>query len=55
LLTADKVTLKITNQKNGTMGQVIHQQATGTPSDCPVQAVAQPFHHILSNGGSSKN
>ena len=55
LLTADEVTLKITNQKNGTMGQVIHQQATGDATDCPVQAVARRVHHILSNGGSSKN
>ena len=55
LLTADEVTLKITNQKNGTMGQVIHQQATGDPTDCPVQAVARRVHHILSNGGSSHN
>jgi hypothetical protein len=51
LLTADEVTLKITNQKNGTMGQVIHQQATGNVRDCPVQAVARRVHHILSNGG----
>ena len=55
LLTADEVTLKITNQKNGTMGQVIHQQATNNPTDCPVQAVARRVHHILSNGGSSRN
>ena len=55
LLTADEVTLKITNQKNGTMGQVIHQQATGNATDCPVQAVARRVHHILSNGGSSHN
>ena len=55
LLSADEVTLKITNQKNGTMGQVIHQQATGNASDCPVQAVARRVHHILSNGGSSNN
>jgi hypothetical protein len=55
LLTADEVTLKITNQKNGTMGQVIHQQATGNSTDCPVQAVAHRVHHILSNGGSSSN
>ena len=41
LITADEVTLKITNQKNGTMGQVIHQQATDNPTDCPVQAVAR--------------
>jgi hypothetical protein len=53
LLTADEVTLKITNQKNGTMGQVIHHKSTNNPYDCPVQAVARRVHHILSNNGTS--
>ena len=53
LLTADEVTLKITNQKNGAMGQVIHHKATNDPTDCPVQAVARRVHHILENNGNS--
>ena len=54
LLTADSCTLKITNQKNGRMGQTIHHFATHT-STCPVQAVARRVHHILSNKGSTSN
>jgi hypothetical protein len=42
--------LKITNQKNGHMGENIHQQATQSNA-CPVKALAQQIHHILSNGG----
>ena len=42
--------MKITNQKNGRMGQVVHQEATGK-IDCPVRALARRVHHILSNGG----
>jgi hypothetical protein len=55
LLTADEVTLKITNQKNGTMGQVIHHKSTNNPVDCPVQAVARRVHHILSHNGTSES
>ena len=50
LYTADGATMKITNQKNGRMGQVVHQEATGK-IDCPVRALARRVHHILSNGG----
>ena len=53
LLTADECTLKITNQKNGMMGQVVHHKATGDNDSCPVRAVAHRIHHILSNGGTS--
>jgi hypothetical protein len=35
LLSYDSTTLKITNQKNGRMGQTVHQEATGKPN-CPV-------------------
>ena len=55
LLTADEVTLKITDQKNGTMGQVIHHKATHRSSDCPVQAVARRVAHIVTNNGNSQS
>lgn len=49
LQTADSATLKITNQKNGRMGQTLHQQFTGPGG--AVDALAHQVHHILSNGG----
>ena len=52
LLECTAATLKITNQKNGAMGQTIHQEATGDDSSCPVQALTHRVHHILSNGGN---
>jgi hypothetical protein len=51
LLSATAATLKITNQKNGRMGDTIHQKAVGGPN-CPVAALASQVHHILSNGGT---
>jgi hypothetical protein len=54
LLTAHSCTLKITNQKNGQMGQTIHHHATGF-NNCPVKAVAHRIHHILSNKGNTSN
>jgi hypothetical protein len=54
LLTADSCTLKITNQKNGRMGQTIHHHAIDKP-DCPVRALAHRVNHILSNGGTTTN
>ena len=51
LLTADSATLKITNQKNGRMGQTIHQRAIPL-GPCPVQALARRVAHILDNGGT---
>jgi hypothetical protein len=52
LLSCDAATLKITNQKNGRMGDTIHQQATGT-ANCPVKALALRIHHINVNKGVS--
>ena len=52
LLTCDMGVLKISNQKNGRMGETITQEATGTAM-CPVRALAHLVHHILSNGGSN--
>jgi hypothetical protein len=54
LYTANSCTLKITNQKNGRMGQTIHHHATGAPN-CPIRAIARRVHHILTNNGNSDN
>ena len=51
LLKADLAVLKITNQKNGRMGQTITQHATHEKA-CPIKALAQLVHHILAQGGS---
>ena len=51
LITADLAVMKISNQKNGRMGQTITQHATGT-TECPVTALAHIFHEILYNGGN---
>ena len=54
LLTADSCTLKITNQKNGRMGETIHQHATNKHL-CPVKAMARRVNHILQSGGKGNN
>ena len=54
LRTAESCTLKISNQKNGLMGETIHQYAIYKQS-CPVQALANRVHHVLSNGGTPDN
>lgn len=53
LLDCDSATLKITNQKNGRMGDTIHQEAVKSSAANPVAALARRVHHILSNGGSN--
>ena len=53
LLSADSATMKISNQKNGRMGQTLHQQSTGTLG--AVAGLARRVHHILSNGGDESN
>lgn len=45
LLTADEATLRISNQKNGTRGQLIHHQGFQA-KDCPVRALAHRVAHI---------
>jgi hypothetical protein len=47
LLLADAATLTLTNQKNGTKGAVIHQEAVDTVH-CPVKCLARRVLHILS-------
>ena len=54
LLTADSCTLKITNQKNGFMGETIHQNAINS-EHCPVKATASRVHHILQHKGTPQN
>ena len=53
LLQSDSATLKITNQKNGRMGETIHQEQVKDSMQCPVKALAYRVHHILSNGGTT--
>jgi hypothetical protein len=50
LLQCDSATLKISNQKNGRMGETIHQKSTGARR-CPVKALAKRIHHINCNMG----
>lgn len=54
LLTADSCTLKITNQKNGQMGETIHQNSIESKF-CPVKSLARRVNHILTNDGSNTN
>ena len=53
ILTADLAVLKITNQKNGRMGQTITQHATSY-STCPVKVLAHIVHNIVSLGSNYK-
>ena len=55
LITADQCTLKITNQKNGRMGQSIKHETVANNDHGLVIAVARRIHHILSQGGSKEN
>lgn len=50
LVTADSATMKITHQKNGHMGQVVHHETTGEKG--AVAALARRVAHILQHGGS---
>ena len=52
LLTADAATLKISNQKNGRMGETIHQCAINKP-ECPIKALAHRVNHVLEHGGNN--
>ena len=50
LLAADLAVMKISNQKNGRMGQTITQHSSGTP-EFLVAALAHIIYNILSTGG----
>jgi hypothetical protein len=51
LLTATSATLKISNQKNGRMGDTIHQEAI-KDTHCCMKALAYQIHHIISHKGT---
>lgn len=51
LLEATSATMKITNQKNGRMGETIHQECTGNDTS-PVKALARRVFQILQDGGT---
>ena len=53
LLDADYAVLRITNQKNGRMGDVITHETHRSNPNGPIQALARRVHHILDNGGTS--
>ena len=50
LLQAKDATLHISNQKNGTRGSLVNNEANDKRS-CPVRALARRVHHIMSFGG----
>ena len=52
LLECDSVTLRITNQKNGRMGDTMHVKAVRGADHCPVRALARRVFYILNNGGT---
>ena len=52
LLTANACTLKITNQKNRLLGEIIHQNKINS-KHCPLKALTRRVHHILHHGGTS--
>ena len=54
LLSADLATMKITNQKNGRMGQTIHHESFDA-NICQIKSLARHVNHILSTGGSDKS
>ena len=51
LLEATSATMKITNQKNGHMGETIHHECTGADTS-PVKALARRVYQIIQDGGS---
>ena len=54
LLQATSCTLKVTNQKNGRMGDTIHQRSI-SGKFCPIKALARQVHHVLSNEGNDNS
>ncbi len=47
--------MKITNQKNGRMGQTIFHESITTTNMGPTQALARRVYHIVSNGGNENS
>ncbi len=52
--TADSVTLKLDNQKNGWKGVCVYHKANGKRWQCPVRALAQCYLHLCNMGANSK-
>lgn len=46
LMAADAATLTISNQKNGTRGELIHHETIDTDT-CPTNSLARRIHHIM--------
>ena len=55
LMTADGVTLKLGNQKNGWKNVCLHHHANGDPFLCPVRTVGRLFCRIRSNPNATGN
>ena len=53
LLAADSATLKITNQKNGRMGQRTHHESFASELS-QVCLLARRVHHVLQHGGTDE-
>ena len=45
--------MNIKNQKNGRQRHIIHQEALTNGKPCPIRALTEQVHHILSNCGSN--
>ncbi len=54
IATADGVTMKLGNQKNGWKGVCIYQEANGNDNFCPVKALGQRFLHLRLHGRTGK-
>jgi hypothetical protein len=54
VLTADSVTLKLDNQKNGWKGVCVHQEANREPFNCPVRALARQTLHLRDHNAGRK-
>ena len=52
LVNATSATLRMGNQKNGRMGECIHQEKATNEKYGPTPALAHRVHHILANGGN---
>jgi hypothetical protein len=54
LLLADQATIKITNQKNGRMGEKITHETIQNQSHGPVTALARGASHPIQRGAAKK-
>ncbi len=54
IATADGVTMKLDNQKNGWKGICVYQEANGDNCLCPIKALGQRFLHLCLHSGTGK-